>query len=72
MQMTWLGKGRNVVPQPKMQTLQNKSWTIYFFVGDTIMLGFSSIVYESKLIQWIFKQIYNYQICFNIFQVLYD
>ena len=30
MQMPWLGKGENAVPQPKMQTLQNKIWTILF------------------------------------------
>ena len=30
MQMPWLGKGGNAVPQPKMQTLQNKIWTIRF------------------------------------------
>ena len=30
MQMPWLGKGGNAIPQPKMQTLQNKIWTILF------------------------------------------
>ena len=30
MQKSWLGKGENAVPQLKMQTLQNKIWTILF------------------------------------------